>query len=373
MSIYGSLQKGERRVKDIIRTAYYNIFETKEVIRKSSLYKDVIWSKEEQKEFDDYWETLLGKKISNRWHKLYQSYNGYFCKEYIPEILYTTYIEPRLNDSLYARVFGNKGLTDIILKSEDVILPYNFCFSDGKFYYDHDHNVISCDAFWNIVGNAGQILIKPASCFGSGEGILFLNMINGVDQYTGKNISEVKRSMISTEIIVQEYFEQHSDVAAICSKSMNTIRISTYIVNGEVHYSPIAMRCGSGESKLDNIHVGGLCIGLNDDGVAEDVAYKLGYSDICERYTEHPYSKISFGKLKIPYINRVVNAACMLHGRTPHIGVIGWDFSIAKDGTPVIIEQNFHGNGIWFPQIVDKKCFFRDDSFEIFRAVGLKK
>ena len=48
--------------------------------------------------------------------------------------------------------------------------------------------------------------------------------------------------------------------------------------------------------------------------------------DICERYTEHPFSKVVFKDIRITDIGKVVDVACKLHGRTPYIGMIGWDF-----------------------------------------------
>ena len=244
MSVYRTFQKCENTIKNILRTSYYLAYETKEILRKKKLYEGVIWSSEEQKEFDEYWESLLGKRISNRWHKLYQSYNGTFCKEYIPEILYTAYIEPRLNNQIYSRVFSNKILIDVLLKSDDVVTPPNYCYSDGTHYYDHNHRVIAKYKFWEIISNSGRIVLKPASGFGSGEGILFLNMVNGINQYTGENIEDIQKKLVSPEIIAQEYYKQHRDLSIVHPMSMNTIRISTYIVNGEVHYSPIVMRCG---------------------------------------------------------------------------------------------------------------------------------
>lgn len=373
MRLYNTLQRTEKKIKSCLRTGYYLAFETKEVNRKRALYKDVHWSDEEKKNFDSYWMNLLNKRISDKWHKLYQSFNGIYCKEYIPEILYTTYIEPRLNDPLYSSVFGNKGITELILHSELVLFPETICYSDGKNFYDSKRRVISENNFWSLICNAGEIVIKPAASFGSGTGIMFLNMKDGIDLNTMKTYRDINTMMLSREVLVQRLFKQHEAIAAINPSSVNTIRITTYIVKGEVHYSPIVLRCGSGGSHVDNIHSGGLCVAVEDDGSLGNTAYKIGYSDICERYNFHPVTKTEFCKVKIPYIKRIIDAACSLHGRSPHIGIIGWDFSISSDGTPVVIEQNFHGDSIWFPQIVHGKSFFRDDSKAIMECVGLRK
>ena len=373
MDMYLKAKNVSGAIKSKARSAFYQLYETRAVIRKQSLYQSVSWDKKQQKDFDIYWQSLLGKKISNRWHKLYQSYNGVFCKEYIPEMLYTAYIEPRLNNRDYSVAFGNKAITELLFHDASCEFPETLASSDGHYFYNGERSVINQGRFDEIIADAGRIVVKPAASYGSGQGILFLDMHNGVNIDTGEDISTIKKKLISPEVVVQRYVEQHDDLATICPTSVNTIRISTYIVNDEVHYSPIVMRCGNGRSKLDNIHAGGYCVAVDEDGSVGEIAYKLGYADICEKMTTHPVTNKQFSKCRITEIASVIDAACRLHGRLPHIGVIGWDFSISKAGKPLIIEANYHGNGIWLPQIVHGKCFFRNDTKEILASVGLLK
>ena len=58
---------------DILKTT---IAEWIAIFRKATLYKSVKWTKEQKDEFNNYWKTNYGKKISNRWHRLYEACNG---------------------------------------------------------------------------------------------------------------------------------------------------------------------------------------------------------------------------------------------------------------------------------------------------------
>ena len=57
---------------------YFNIF------RKKPLYKDIELDARQEKEVENFWKRHYGRKISTRWHRLYQSYNGAYNKKYFP-------------------------------------------------------------------------------------------------------------------------------------------------------------------------------------------------------------------------------------------------------------------------------------------------
>ena len=60
------------------------------LLKRRNMYKKVEWTDQQKREFDAYWRQHYGRRISNKWHRIYQSINGQFRLDYIPEILYTT-------------------------------------------------------------------------------------------------------------------------------------------------------------------------------------------------------------------------------------------------------------------------------------------
>ena len=83
------------------------------LFKKRKMYRNIKWSKKQTKEFNNYWINNYGKKISTKGHKLYESINGIHNKEYIPDYIFATKIEPFFNSKSNSEVFSNKALTEI--------------------------------------------------------------------------------------------------------------------------------------------------------------------------------------------------------------------------------------------------------------------
>ena len=58
-----------------------------------------------------------------------------------------------------------------------------------------------------------------------------------------------------------------------------------------------------------------------------------------------------------------------LHMLTANIGVISWDLTVDDNDNIVIIEANFKGQSIWFPQMLSGKTFFGEDLVDILKEI----
>ena len=123
------------------------------------------------------------------------------------------------------------------------------------------------------------------------------------------------------DFIVQEKMIQHSSFSKLYPNSINTIRAITYIANEKVYNADLCLRMGTGGAKVDNIHAGGIGIGISDNGTLNRNAYKLGYSDSKITFENHPDTNIVFNGYKIVGIDEIIETAKELHGLTPHIGI----------------------------------------------------
>jgi len=158
------------------------VFEWISVLKKSGQYRHIVWSKAQKKEFTEYWKENYGRKISCRWHKLYQSANGIFNVEYFPEILYTTRLEPICNPLQWCKVLSDKGLLEVLFGSNfEFDIPKTIALRFGNFYYDEERSILSPEKINDIVRNAGTMVIKPTSGSASGEAVMVINMANGID------------------------------------------------------------------------------------------------------------------------------------------------------------------------------------------------
>lgn len=326
--------------------------------RKKKLYRNINWSKEQKNLFEKFWRKNYGKVINSKGHKLYQSINGVFDESYFPDFLFSTKLEPFLNNYIYARIYSDKSLTELLYsKSEKLIIPKTFLVKISGIWYDSQRNILNNDSVKKILHNSGKSIVKPTIGGNSGKGIIFCNFIDGVD-HNGDTTIEFLLDSSYSNFIMQEIMIQHSSFNKLYPHSINTIRIITYIAAAEIHHADLCLRLGTGGAKMDNIHAGGIVVGLSDEGILMRDAYKLGYSDTKITMQSHPDTNIVFEGYVLDGVDEIISTAKELHGLTPHIGIVSWDFMVNKGGKPVLIEANYMGQSIWFPQIVHAKPIF---------------
>lgn len=329
------------------------VLEWYEILRKRKLYMDIRWTPEQQKAFDDFWLENYGRRISSRWHKLYQSFNRVFNPTYIPEILYTVGFEPRGNDCVYTSVLQDKAYVEAFTGGTDVVVPETIAAQSGGLYRDSRYNVITKQDVMTRLKAAGDIVIKPTVGGSSGRGVQFFNTV--ADMPT---IEQVLQQLDGTEHIIQRAIRQHPVFAALHAGSVNTIRMITYICGDEICCAPICMRIGQGDSHLDNIHAGGIVIGVTSDGKLLETGYQLGWNDQRIVMQEHPDSKIKFAGYQLPKIPQMIEQAKKIHAHFTHIRFVSFDFTVDEDENIVLIESNLQSQGMWFPQIIHGQSLF---------------
>lgn len=173
-----------------------------------------------------------------------------------------------------------------------------------------------------------QVVIKPIAGKG-GYGIVFVS---------AQNLTEAVQRF-NKRCIVEECIEQHIDLNAIFSGSINTVRVLTVKRGNEPEILSVILRVGRTTTHhVDNIAQGGICIGVDaSSGVlgAGYTFYKYGHC----RYTSHPDTAYIFQGKKIPFFDDVKALACTAHASFPKFVIIGWDIAVTPSG-PVLIEGN---------------------------------
>lgn len=327
------------------------------IYRKRALYGDVRWTAQQQREFDEFWIDVYGRRISNRWHRLYQRINGVFRVDYIPEILFTTRVEPRLNDAWYAGVLSDKALVESIAAlTADVVVPKTLILNVDKRFFDCERSPISPETAHKILSEAGRFVVKPIRGGSSGRGVGVVSLGPDAEQRS-QDIEQLLDSC-SRDYIVQEVIEPHEAFRVLHPHSINTLRITTYLAGEGVHHGPVALRMGTGGSHVDNIHAGGLGTAVSTEGQLSRYAYRLGYGNDLSRFEAHPDSGVVFEHHVLPRVQDFIEAARRLHGSIPQLGIVSWDLTLDVHDRLVLIELNTQGQGIWFPQIVAGEGFF---------------
>lgn len=348
---------------ELIKT---NIAESLAIAHKKNMYSSVSWTEEQQRAFDDYWVRNYGKRISNKWHRLYQAVSGKYCIDYIPEKLYTTSIEPFLNDRRYAVALEDKFMVEILAKDCGCVVPETILVCSAGRFYNGSRMPITEAAAVTVLSKECNYIVKPTVGSSSGMGIVFCDSPIFAEQIS-RNIHNYGK-----DYIVQRRIYAHPSFARFNPDSINTIRITTYILNGKIYHFPLAFRIGRSGKQVDNIHAGGLVIGVQDTGLLCPLAFELGYGDKGKCFEEHPDSKVIFKGYQLPNVNAIIESATKIHGKLPHIGIVSWDFTIDRDCNPVLIEANIVGQSIWISQMIWGKGAFEEHTREILYEISKK-
>jgi len=333
--------------------------EIRNIERKKSLWSSVKITPKKESEIHDYWKNLTGIDIDSRWHRLYSSYlGGDVLVDYFPEVLYSTKLENKLSNLKFNGILNDKGFIISIFPGNDEYRnPEVVVYNSYGIYSDCHKSIISEEEARKRIGDCGTVIVKPTIDTSSGEGVLKVKFENGIDKKSGITVTQLIKQY-KQNFIVQECVKQSDYLSNLCDKSLNTFRVITYICDGKVFNAPLSLRMGTGTSFLDNIHAGGIGIGITCDYKCR----KYAFSEMGEKYEVHPYSNVMFEGYDITPLGAVVKVAKELHGRVPMLKMISWDWSLDENNKPVLIELNITGQSVWFPQMLNGESFFGDQT-----------
>ena len=366
---HNMLRRAEEKPVRLEKTKTF-LAEWYSIFRKKPLYKHIKWSKEQQREFDLFWKTHYGKRISNRWHKLYEASNGVHRVDYFPEYLYSTKLEPKLNDYSYTKVLANKNLLDVFFdgKVENVRTPKAFLFCDHGHYYNAARRLISSHEAAQILSNVGEAVMKPTVDSSSGKDVRIVCIKDGIDQKSNESVQQLLQSY-KNDFTVQEKITPCDTMAQLYPHAINTVRITTYICNDQVYAVPISLRIGTGGNEVDNIHAGGIGLFVTENGMLSKFAYKLGYGDNFEKFVQHPDTGVVFDNYYLDFIPQALHAVKILHESVSNIGIISWDVTVNNCNEIIILEANYRGQGIWFPQMISGEPLFGENTAEMLKMI----
>lgn len=169
-------------------------------------------------------------------------------------------------------------------------------------------------------------------------------------------------------LIFQETVKQSKETAKLHPDSLNTIRIMTLIIDGEVKVLPwCAFRMGIGKSKVDNASFGGIYCKIEEDGTLSNFAYDA----LGNRFNKHPDGG-DFFNVKFAFMDKVKKLVKEAAQRFPHFRLTGWDIAISEENEPIIIEANLTMSGM---DVIETICgpLFGEYTEKVLEEVFLKK
>lgn len=196
-----------------------------------------------------------------------------------------------------------------------------------------DLEVASFEEFEEFIGKHKKIVTKvldEVEGFG----------VNVIDYSDNDNIDlklEYDRLKANKQFLVEEFFVQHNKMSELSVKSVNTLRIITFLnEDNEVVIMNRVLKAGlSGE--LDNYGQGGMYSILNEDGVVV-----RPFVDKKNRiHTKHPITDYDFIGFEVPKFDEVISLAKGIAQEIKDVRYVGWDFAIGEKSVEVI-EGNYY-------------------------------
>ncbi|MBR2043682.1 MAG: hypothetical protein IJ946_05015 [Clostridia bacterium] len=347
----------KRRIKNnrLVRKIYYGL---------SGLFKNKKLKAQAIRTVDSFGVSFKNqyekKKVISDMVKMYAKY-GYTFEEYLYYDFKNLEKEKRLsivadwehmwfgsivNDDESNLIFDNKWET------------YNIF---GKYY---GRDVLICNGeksaadFENFVNKHKSFIIKPlnSSC-GNGIKIVDINDYN-------QNVQSVYKQLLKEYnllFIIEQLIVQNEIMAKFHPASVNTIRIPTLRLDGEIKILHPFMRLGSGGKCVDNAGQGGIiCAVAVESGELFVAADEYGKS-----YDIHPDSKEQIIGFTVPEWEEAKKFVEEMALLVPNHRYVSWDVALTEKGW-VLVEANSCGQFVW--QIATKKRF-REEMNQLLKQI----
>ena len=288
-------------------------------------------TKEQKKEVQDFYVSMIGRKIPLYCHEYFYSRTGVFTKEYIPNNLYHVDLVPRANVHWLQGALGDKNMCDFLFPGENI--AHSILKNMNGYYYFEGNPVSEEDAI-ALCSNLDSVIIKPSKS-SEGKGVQLFSTKDGITSLNGMSLVQLFKEY-NKDFLIQECVKQHKGMAALNPTSVNTLRILSYRSNMDVMIIYSVVRIGRSGSVVDNQCAGGISTTISEDGRLGKVAFG-GFSKDSILQTD---TGIVLEGYSLPSYGKAIEMVKRMHLKLPFFNLVGWDVAIQEDGEPVLIEFN---------------------------------
>ncbi|SFM70129.1 sugar-transfer associated ATP-grasp domain-containing protein [Marinobacter pelagius] len=261
------------------------------------------------------------------WEKSRSEWSYYYGSNYDP--YQRRQLKKSVQPTVYEIVFRDKVIAEMLCKARNIRTPEIIrILKEGEIL---EKAVKEFDE-----QNMKYLIFKPRSGKGGG-GITCTQIKDGtVDAIQKGILVPLSGVRAESELIVQEFIIQHRDLSRI-SKSTNTIRVVTILrKNGDIIIVGTYARFGVGDSKVDNLSQGGICVSVDMDS---GKLVETGFDRMSQVFTHHPTSRVPFHGYQIPKWEDVISLAKKVQSAFDFYPLLGMDIAITEEG-PAVIEIN---------------------------------
>ena len=274
-----------------------------------------------------YWKKY-GVRPQKRWFDLYCCGMDSYDPRFITDPIWVLKIRPYFNKDSFRDAYADKCMFSRILP--EVKKPETIVKNIAGYYYNGDgEQLISFEKAVSVCEQESHLIIKPSG-MSKGDGILFYDK--------GKTDTAFIRDSflsIGRDFVVQRIVKQHIDLAKLNETSLNSVRVISFHFKDEIMILSAQLRIGGTGSRVDNVSAGGCAVAINPDGslFEKSVTRKSNWTDTAP-------NGMKFKDIKVPNYQGIIDTVRMLHKKLPYFNIVGWDFAVGEDGTPIMVEYN---------------------------------
>ena len=273
--------------------------------------------------------------------------------DYIPEFFFF-YLFLRFHDtSRWSVLLEDKNVTEHVFKSLQISQPDTIGKIIRGGLYTANNREMAYKDFERTLKekDVKKLFVKPVDgkC---GFGIFAFGKEN-IGAYVSadkQTLTEEFLKNIGTHknYIIQVGIEQDKELNKIYSHSVNTFRIITENIQGNVRIICSILRVGKGGNFLDNSAQGGIVVKVD---IYTGELGAVASTDDCDSYFRHPDSHYIFRDKKIVQWDAIKKFVLESAQKLPYFMYMGWDIALTEKG-PLAIESNLqfalgHHQVVW--------------------------
>jgi glutathione synthase/RimK-type ligase-like ATP-grasp enzyme len=191
-----------------------------------------------------------------------------------------------------------------------------------------DLNNATLDEFKDFLKIHNKIICKiPEGTGGKGIQVISINKKTNIDKLYNKLIKDGL-------ILVEEYLVQHEKMNELYDKSVNTLRVITFLDDNGVHILKTILKIGNG-GFVDNFSSGGMYTFVDDKGKV----FVPAIDEAGNVFDTHPISKTKIVGFEIPNFDEVYDLISKIGKVNDKVRYVGWDIALSQKG-PILIEGN---------------------------------
>lgn len=209
------------------------------------------------------------------------------------------------------------------------------CYLKFKDFFKRDvillHDENDRTTFLDFCKKHERFIIKPQDGL-QGDGIKI------VDTAKYESLDDMFQKLLSMgELVAEELIVQTNDMAQFHPQSVNTVRAVSIYWEGQSHLVYTSMRIGEGDSIVDNIGAGGMCVAVDTEtGVIFSKAIRENPE---EAILFHPQTGVQLIGQRLPDWEKLLELVDQLAKVVPEHQIVGWDLAHTEKGW-VMVEGN---------------------------------